>query len=96
MGGLRTRAESKRQVERSVGTLWTLQRGESAARCALIVADDRLHLRVLMDGDVLRSERCESYQGAFALAERWRTRMMERGWVRVTPPGWARALQRLG
>jgi hypothetical protein len=95
MGVLRTRDESNRPVERSVGTLWTLQRGESAARCVLIRADDRLQLRVLLDGDVLRCERCESHQSAFALGERWRTRMMERGWVRVTPPGWTRAHPRL-
>lgn len=88
---VRSRAESNRQAERSVGTLWTLQRGESVARCSLVAAGGGLQLRVLMDGGVLRCERCESHQTAFELGERWRTRMMERGWVRVTPQGWTGA-----
>jgi hypothetical protein len=42
-----------------------------------------LELRVLMDGSILRAERCGRHDQAFALAERWRDRMMDRGWTRL-------------
>ena len=68
--------------ERNVGTLWLLRRGESTARCSLVAAPERLHLRVMLDGALLRSEECDSYQQAFDLAKRWLTRMTDRGWSR--------------
>jgi hypothetical protein len=95
MGDRRSRSALDKQAERSVGMLWTLQRGESTARCALVAAIDGLQLRVLMDDDVLRSERCESHHAAFEMAERWRMRMTERGWVRVRPQGWTGRSPRL-
>jgi len=42
-----------------------------------------LELRVLMDGSILRAERCSRHDEAFELAERWRNRMMDRGWTRI-------------
>ena len=45
-------------VRRDIGTLWTLSRGESTARCALLALAVGLELRVLLDGDVLKAERC--------------------------------------
>ena len=68
---------------RDIGTLWTLQRGESSARCVLLALSMGLELRVLMDGSILRTEQCERHDEAFALAERWRDRMMDRGWTRL-------------
>lgn len=68
---------------RDIGTLWTLTRGESSARCVLMALPVGLELRVLKDGAILRTERCERHDQACALAERWRDRMMDRGWVRV-------------
>ena len=65
---------------RDIGTLWTLKRGESTARCVLLALADGLELQVVLDGDVLRAEACERHEHAFELAERWRTRMMDRGW----------------
>ena len=79
------RAASTSAVERNVGTLWTLKRGESTARCGLISMQDTLQLRVWLDGAPLRSEDCGSYALAFELGDRWRVRMMERGWLQVTP-----------
>jgi len=72
---------------RDIGTLWTLKRGESSARCVLLAMPIGLEVRVLMDGSILRTERCERHDQAFALAARWCDRMMDRGWVhlRVTP-----------
>lgn len=65
---------------RDIGTLWTLKRGESTARCVLLALADGLELQVVLDGDVLRAEACDRHEHAFELAERWRTRMMDRGW----------------
>ena len=70
-------------VRRDIGTLWTLSRGESTARCALLALGVGLELRVLLDGDILRAERCGKYEDAFELAERWRVRMTDRGWASV-------------
>lgn len=82
MGILRSRAVSTRPG-RSIGTLWTLTRGESTARCVLLALADGLELRVVLDGAVLRSEACDTHGQAFELAERWRGRMMDRGWTRM-------------
>ena len=68
---------------RDIGTLWTLKRGESSARCILLAMPVGLELRILMDGSILRTERCERHDQAFALAGRWRDRMMDRGWVHL-------------
>jgi hypothetical protein len=60
--------------------LWTLTRGESTARCTLLALAEGLELQVVMDGALLRAERCDRHEQSFALAERWRERMMDRGW----------------
>jgi len=83
MAEFRAPAPDRDGVRRDIGTLWTLKRGESKARCVLLALADGLELRVLMDGAILRGERCERYQEAFELAERWRARMMDRGWMRL-------------
>jgi hypothetical protein len=77
----RTRPAEARVVERSIGTLWTLTRGESTARCILVALADGLDLRVLLDEARLRAERCDSHQSALELAGRWRQRMIDRGWI---------------
>jgi hypothetical protein len=63
-----------------IGTLWTLQRDESTARCALLAFAEACELHVFVNGEPLLSQRCEVQHEAFELAERWRTRMAERGW----------------
>ena len=70
-------------VERTIGTLWTLKRADSTVRCLLLKLPDRLELRVMMDNSRLRTENRASHQEAFELAERWRARMIDRGWVPV-------------
>ena len=87
MGTLRSRPSEGRFVERSIGTLWILSRGESTARCLLVALPDGLELRVLMDDSRLRCERCATHQESFELAARWRERMMERGWVKGMAAG---------
>ena len=81
MAESRAAAPDRDRVQRDIGTPWMLKRGESTARCVLLALADGLELQVLMDGDLLRAERCERYEQAFALADRWRTRMMDRGWT---------------
>ena len=83
MAELRSSATDRRIVARDIGTLWTLNRGESSARCVLLAMPVGLELRVLMDGSILRAERCHRHDEAFELAERWRNRMMDRGWTRL-------------
>jgi hypothetical protein len=83
MAQLRSSAVQPNSVLRDIGTLWTLKRAESSARCILLAMPDGLELRVMMDGSLLRAERCERHDQAFALAERWRDRMLDRGWVRL-------------
>ena len=70
-----------RESGRSIGTLWSVTRGESTARCVLIKTVDGLELRVLLDESRLRAQECDSHREAFELAESWRERMMARGWV---------------
>jgi hypothetical protein len=81
MAESRSPAPYRDGVGRDIGTPWTLTRGESTARCVLLALADGLELRVLMDGEILRAEHCERHEQAFALAERWRARMMDRGWT---------------
>ena len=83
MAQSRSSAVSRDGSLRDIGTLWTLTRGESSARCVLLALAVGLEVRVLMDGSILRAERCGRHDQAFALAERWRDRMMDRGWTRL-------------
>jgi hypothetical protein len=43
-------------------------------------------LRVLVDGQVLLAERCPRGAEAFALADKWRGRMLDQGWLQIVPP----------
>ena len=74
-------ASANAAAEDTLGTLWTLTRGESTACCVLVKVSNGLELRVLMDAFLLRTEKRQSHQDAFELAERWRLRMRDRGWV---------------
>ena len=65
----------------SVGTLWTLGRDDRTAACILLATRRAMEVRVLIDGDVLLSQRCDRH-AVFAVAEGWKRRLMERGWTR--------------
>jgi hypothetical protein len=58
---------------------------ESSARCALMAWPEGWELRVLVDGEVLLSERCDNAEQAFQLAENWKQRMLAQGWRQVLP-----------
>ena len=53
-------------VRRNIGTLWTLTRAESSARCALVSVPTGLEVRVMLDGAILRAEGCKQYSGTLS------------------------------
>jgi len=68
-----------------VGTLWTLRRAPRAARCTLIACSGGWEVRIVIDGDVVKTQRCDRGEGAFTIAARWKRRMLERGWEPIAP-----------
>ena len=75
------------QPPENVGTLWTLQRFEGNARCALMAWPHSWELRVIVGGTTLLSEPCLRAEDAFSLAERWKERMLKDGWQQILPKG---------
>ena len=78
---IQERPAAGHEAGRSIGTLWSMTRGDSTARCVLMKVRDGLELRVLLDESRLRAEACDSHREAFELADCWRERMTARGWV---------------
>jgi hypothetical protein len=74
-----------RDAPNDVGTLWTMRRLGCVARCALMAWSADWELRVLVDGDILLAERCPRGAEAFALADEWRSRMLDQGWLQIVP-----------
>lgn len=68
-----------------VGTMWTMTRNGSTARCALLSLPREWQLRVVVDGRPLLAKRCPDATRAFAVAEEWKLRLAERGWFQVKP-----------
>lgn len=81
----RTLRTSREDGPNDVGTLWTMHRRERSARCALMAWPRTWELRVLLDSETLLTERCGRADEAFALAERWKHRMLEQGWQQIVP-----------
>jgi hypothetical protein len=78
--GDRGPAPPERSRGEEIGTLWTLHRDESTARCELRVFERTWDLHVVVDGIPLLSQRCAGLHDVFGLAEVWRERMAKRGW----------------
>lgn len=74
-----------------VGTLWTLRHNGYTARCALLAWKAAWEICVLVDGAAILTERCGRTDELFAVAERWRGRLVEEGWEQVRPPSPERA-----
>jgi hypothetical protein len=68
------------------GTLWTMRQSDKRARCALLAWPAEWELRIVVDGRTLQSQRCPRGADAFALAERWKERMVEHDWTPIVPP----------
>ena len=79
-------ARTRKDTPNDVGTLWIMSRSEHCARCALMDRLGNWEVRIVIDGEILLSERCPRGNAAFALAERWKRRMLDDGW-RQTVPG---------
>jgi hypothetical protein len=77
--------KSEQSLSKDVGTLWTMGRLGCQARCALIARPADWELRVLIDGQILLTQRCTRGAEAFRLAEQWRGRMLDDGWIQVVP-----------
>jgi len=69
-----------------VGTLWTMQRRDRSARCALIAWPARWELRVIVGSEILLTKQCTNADEAFTLGERWKRGLHERGWRQIVPP----------
>ena len=74
-----------RRSANDVGTLWTLRGVEGAARCALFSWPRDWELRVVINGDTCLTRHCVDAQQAFALAERWKRKLIAQGWRQVVP-----------
>jgi hypothetical protein len=81
----------RQDTTNDVGTLWTMRRRQHNARCALIAWPGGWEVRVLIDREILLAERCARADEAFALAERWKDRMLEHGWQQIVPRSAVRA-----
>jgi hypothetical protein len=78
-------SRSRQDGATDVGTLWTMHRLGRRARCALMACSGDWELRILVDGQVLVSERCPRGDETFALAELLKRRMLEQGWRQILP-----------
>jgi hypothetical protein len=74
-----------RRTANDVGTLWTLRSVEGRARCALLSWPRDWELRVVINGDTCLTRRCSNAQEAFALAERWKRKLIAQAWRQVIP-----------
>jgi hypothetical protein len=83
---LRKISRTSRERPDDVGTLWTMLRTDHTARCALIAWPRDWEIRVLVDGEPILSERCGRTGELFAVAERWRHRMLNDHWQQIVPP----------
>jgi hypothetical protein len=78
-------ARMRKDMPNDVGTLWRMRRSDHHARCALMERLGIWELRIVIDGEMLLSERCPRGNSAFALAERWKRRMFDDGWRQIVP-----------
>jgi hypothetical protein len=75
----------RKEILEDIGTLWSMQRHEHRARCALLASGGDWEIRVFVDGTALLIERCEGLAATFALAERWKRQMIAQGWHQILP-----------
>jgi hypothetical protein len=87
---MRLSASTDKSKPNDIGTLWTMRRFDHVARCALFERLGQWEVRVLVDGIMLHAERCPRGAEAFALADRWKERMLTDGWRFVRPTAAAR------
>jgi hypothetical protein len=76
---------SRQDTQNDVGTLWMLQKHGRTARCALLECGGTWELRVLVDREIVLTERCDRPAETFEIAELWKGRMLDKGWLQVVP-----------
>ena len=64
-----------------VGTLWTLELDTHTARCTLVWVPAAWELRVLIDDEILLSERCRTEAQVRSTAGGWAIRLRGCGWT---------------
>jgi hypothetical protein len=70
---------------REAGTLWTMCRNHLTAHCVLFTWREGWELRVVVGAEILVTERCNRTDEAFALADRWKQRLMRQEWREIVP-----------
>ncbi len=70
---------------KDIGTLWTMQRLGCIARCAVVARAGEWDLRVVVDDQILLTERSSRGESAFALADQWKRRLIDQGWIQIVP-----------
>jgi hypothetical protein len=68
-----------------VGTLWTMARREHRARCALMAWANEWELRIIIDGVVILTERCDGADATFEIGAQIKERMAAEGWQQIIP-----------
>jgi hypothetical protein len=71
------------ELPHDVGTLWTLEHSGRTARCVLLSHYDTWEVRLLVDTDLLWSERCGVSHDVFSIAAQWKSRLGGRGWSKL-------------
>ena len=69
------------ELPQDVGILWTLEHSGRIARCELLSHYDIWEVRLLVDSDLLWSERCAISHDVFSIAEQWKRGLGGRGWT---------------
>ena len=62
-----------------------LRQSAHVARCVLLTSMGDWELCVIVDGVTKLAKRCARGTQAFALADEWKRRMLEDGWLQVVP-----------
>jgi hypothetical protein len=66
--------------ETELDDAWTLQKGERTARCVLMSHLFGHELRLLIDGELRRSQVCRSVEEILTTHEAWKAAMIEKSW----------------
>ena len=74
-------SQEDQELPQDVGILWTLEHSGQTVRCELLSHYDIWEVRLLVDSDLLLSERCAVSHDVFSIAEQWKRGLGGRGWT---------------
>jgi hypothetical protein len=75
------RFDSYRGME-PLGPMWTVTKNGRTAACSLATHVLGWELRILLDGELIRSEVCKTEPGVFDTSDGWRRDCEAKGWAR--------------